>query len=155
MYSPALYRNTILSVLFRAFWPSFVVDDDGGAPMPRLPGAAADDEDSDDEYERSGNGPVGAMPADNHPNFTFEQRVIHYLPRGKVGAETRKAFEACVLLQAGTLVSEQETTDKASKERIIFGNYISVLESFPPETYDTNYLSRCKTKLVGAQQDLR
>ena len=25
MYSPALYRNTILSVLFRAFWPSFVV----------------------------------------------------------------------------------------------------------------------------------
>lgn len=48
MYFPTIYRNAILSVLFRAFGPSFVVDDDGCAPIPPLPGAAAD-EDSDDD----------------------------------------------------------------------------------------------------------
>jgi len=70
--------------------------------------------------------------------FSLSQRVMHFLGEKIDQQKNRFNVEICILIEAGTAVSNEKTTTAEAQNRMMKEKYVSIIRSFDAEDFITN-----------------
>lgn len=87
--------------------------------------------------------------------FPLHRRIMHFLGEDSLINEVnRKAVEYALIIEAGSSVSEEETTDNAQKESLMLAKYLSIIDDLPNDIFfNTNIKAIMRSKLYMARVD--
>jgi hypothetical protein len=88
-------------------------------------------------------------------NYSFHDRVIYFLGGNSINSTSRKSVEITMLIEAGTIVTDEPTTDVKHRAQMMHEKYVELVEKFPPNNFNPPELKTLmKTKLYQSKQPL-
>jgi hypothetical protein len=86
--------------------------------------------------------------------YSFQERVIHFLSPGNINHLTRCSVERAILIEAGTIVTDDKTTDSESRNRLMLKTYLSILDGFEDTHFAMKVKAQMRKRLYQAKSDL-
>lgn len=84
--------------------------------------------------------------------FSFHDRVVHYMRGRNVTEKNRAAVELCILCEAGTAVVNSGTTDDQGKATLIVSKYKEILSGFDSSFFSSDSIKTKMSKCLKYSQ---
>ena len=68
-------------------------------------------------------------------NFTIHQRILHFLGEAIDQQKNRFNVEACLVIEAGTSVSNERTTTATIRNQMMLDRYVNLVRMFSPDDF--------------------
>ena len=81
--------------------------------------------------------------------YSFHERTLHFLPGQQINQSTRVQVEAALLIEAGTNVTSEHTTDLVMKTE-----YLKLLNGFQPTDFGDKDIKEMSCKLYNAKRGI-
>ena len=113
--------------------PSASNDSDNSEPNVDENSVNSNNADFDTDYTFQDDAPEFDYAASG---FKFHERILHFLRSNLITSMTRQIVEICMIIEACTIVSDDETTNALKRDEMMKDGDIILLNGF-----DLNYLS--------------